>query len=116
MANPHVQRPARLNGGRTFCACGRPWPCPRSSPGTERTIMSKPPLTPGTAAAADQLMAYCRDELATLAPAIRAGDEAHGEAQNGANFVAYLTQGNNAPFLAALVIAAIRQLPRENSS
>jgi hypothetical protein len=23
----HVERPMRLAGGKTYCACGRPWPC-----------------------------------------------------------------------------------------
>lgn len=25
----HQERKTRMEGGRTFCACGNPWPCPR---------------------------------------------------------------------------------------
>ena len=28
--NPHVERPTRMLGGKTYCSCGSPWPCQRS--------------------------------------------------------------------------------------
>ena len=28
----HVERPVRLADGKTYCACGRPWPCPHAAP------------------------------------------------------------------------------------
>jgi hypothetical protein len=31
----HVERPTRLAGGKTYCACGQPWPC-ASAPGDDR--------------------------------------------------------------------------------
>jgi hypothetical protein len=31
----HVERPTRV-GGKTYCACGSPWPCPRSDPDNDR--------------------------------------------------------------------------------
>jgi hypothetical protein len=30
----HVERPTRLADGKTYCACGRPWPCPHAAPDT----------------------------------------------------------------------------------
>jgi hypothetical protein len=31
----HVERPTRLAGGKTYCACGQPWPC-ASAPDDDR--------------------------------------------------------------------------------
>ena len=30
--NAHTERPTRLADGKTYCACGRPWPCPHAAP------------------------------------------------------------------------------------
>jgi len=73
--------------------------------------MSKPPLSPGAVALADQMAAGAADEVAILARAVRASDAKHGEAQNLANFIAYLSDLHPAPYLAALVVAAVRQIP-----
>jgi len=73
--------------------------------------MSKPPLTPGQGAQADQLAATAADEIALLARSVRAGDARRGEAQNLANFIAYLIDLHSAEYLAALVVAAVRQIP-----
>jgi hypothetical protein len=27
----HVERPTRLAGGKTYCACGQPWPCAQAA-------------------------------------------------------------------------------------
>lgn len=73
--------------------------------------MSKPPLSPGDTAVADQLAAAANDEVASLAKAVRMGDAVDGEAQNLANFIAYLTRQHPAQYLAALFVVAVRQVP-----
>jgi hypothetical protein len=72
--------------------------------------MSKPPLTPAETSQADELMAFARDDLTELTAVIRRGDAEKGVTQNGANFVAYLCERHNPEYLAALVVAAARQL------
>jgi len=73
--------------------------------------MSKLPLSPGEGALADQMAAEAADRVAILTQSVRAGDAKHGEAQNLANFIAYLSDLHPAPYLAALVVAAVRQIP-----
>jgi len=73
--------------------------------------MSKPPLSPGQGAQADQLAATAADDIATIVKVVRSGDARNGEAQNLANFIAYLSDLHPAPYLAALVVAAVRQIP-----
>ena len=70
----------------------------------------QPPLTPAEISAADELMAYARDDLAALVRNIRAGNAVKGEAQNGANFTAWLCNRYPSAYLAVLVIAAARQI------
>ena len=73
--------------------------------------MSKPPPMAAETAAADQLSAAANDEVASLAKVIRMGDARDGEAQNLANFIADLAHKHPPQFLAALFVAAVRQIP-----
>jgi len=72
--------------------------------------MTGPPLSPGDIAIGDQLLAAAGEELDTLVAAVRAGDEKHGEAQNLADFMAYLGSAHSSPYLAALVVVAVRRI------
>lgn len=73
--------------------------------------MSRPPLTAGQTAEADQLSAGAKDEVARLAKAIRLGDARSGEAQNLADFISYLSREHPPQYLAALFVVAVRQVP-----
>lgn len=72
--------------------------------------MSTPPLTPGETATADQLPADANAYLDTLIAGIRTGDEAAGEAQNLADFTAYLSSEHAPASLAALLVIAARRI------
>jgi hypothetical protein len=76
--------------------------------------VSRPPLSPGDVAAADQLMAVMGPELDTLTEAVRTGDEEHGEAQNLANFIAWLSSRYDSSHLAALLVTAARRIRGES--
>ena len=39
--NAHVERPTRLADGKTYCACGRPWPCPHAAPADPSAILAE---------------------------------------------------------------------------
>lgn len=71
--------------------------------------MSKPPLTTGEIAMADQAAAIAGTGLDVLVMAVRLGDEQHGEAQNLANFTALLSERDPA-VLAMMVVIAVRRM------
>ena len=73
--------------------------------------MSKPPLTAGEIALTDQLLAAVNEDVVSLAKSVRAGDVLRGEAQNTADFIAYLSQKHSPESLAALFVAAVRRIP-----
>ena len=67
-------------------------------------------MSPGDLAIGDQLLAAAAEDLDTLAQVVRMGDEKHGEAQNLADFMAYLNSVHSPPYLAALVVVAARRI------
>jgi hypothetical protein len=72
--------------------------------------MSKPPFTPGETAIVDQAMDDVGAELDKLVRDVQFGDAEVGNAQNTANFIAFLHSKHDPSYLAALVVVAARRI------